>query len=266
MGRGRMRCRCFVAFVIALRNVPRRGDSPSRPAWRTARWRAKYHPPLSPAPNNATIHKRPTPRRVRQPPSLPASPVPDRYAPPDPRPTLPPERRADLRARLAEAYADTAAPRVVRLFEKAATGVLVRRATVEVAEGVGLAGDHAAKDFWRGRRVAGREVSVGSREVLDLLGVDLHMPGDNVIIEGLDLRGLAVGQRIVLGAGPEAVVLERSAAVHRPCGLFADRAGADAYAFAYAEDLRGILCFVRRGGTVREGDPVRVIYPDVSSR
>jgi MOSC domain-containing protein YiiM len=97
-----------------------------------------------------------------------------------------------------------------------------------------------------------------------MLGVDLHLPGDNVIVEGLDLRALAVGQRVALGVGPEAVVLERSAAVHRPCGLFADRAGADAYAFAYAEDVRGILCFVRCGGTAREGDPVHVIPPGIS--
>lgn len=190
--------------------------------------------------------------------------MPDRYAPPDPRPTLAPERRADLRARLEEAYAETTAPRVVRLFEKAATGVLVRRDAVEIVEGIGLAGDHAAKDFWRGRRVPGREVSVSSREVLEVLGVDLHLPGDNVVVEGLDLRALAVGRRIALGVGAESVVLERSAAVHRPCGLFAERAGAEAYAFAYAEDLRGILCFVRRGGITREGDAVRVLSPDAS--
>jgi MOSC domain-containing protein YiiM len=184
--------------------------------------------------------------------------VPDRYAPPDPKPTLPAERIRDLREQLAETLARTPAPRVVGLFDKVATGVLVRRDEAEVVAGVGFGGDHALKDYWRGKRVPGREVSVSSREVLDTLGVDWHLPGDNVVLEGLDLRLVPVGATIAIGSE---VVLERSAAVHRPCGLFADRAGAEAYAFTYAEDLRGVLCYARRGGIIRLGDAVEVTAP-----
>ena len=65
---------------------------------------------------------------------------------------------------------------------------LVERARVEA--GQGFVGDHAKKDWWKGERIPGREVTAIAREVLDALGAGPEVPGDNIITKGLDLKSL----------------------------------------------------------------------------
>lgn len=144
--------------------------------------------------------------------------------------------------------------RVVGLIEKPVPGEHAVREVVTVLPGQGFAGDHPRKDYWRGERIPGREVTAISREVMQVLGIDPLVPGDNLVVEGIDLRALQPGDRLVIGA----VVLERAEKPHRPCQLFQERTSPEAYAVAL-QGWRGALFRVRQGGTVRTGERVQVL-------
>ncbi|MCS7171977.1 MAG: MOSC domain-containing protein [Armatimonadetes bacterium] len=120
--------------------------------------------------------------------------------------------------------------------------------------GVGPAGEYAAKQFWKGRRVPGREVSAVNAEFLDLLGIAPEVPGDNLIVRGIRLGGLEPGTLVRVGP----VHLRRSTTLHRPCVLFRSRAGALAFELA-ALGWRGALFEVLNRGVVRVEDPVEVL-------
>lgn len=145
--------------------------------------------------------------------------------------------------------------RVAFLVESPAKG---KRATPEEAEvvvGKGLAGDYARKDFYKGERVPGREVSAVSLEVLRILGAgDPVAIGDNLVTAGIDLRALRPGDRLRVGGE---VVLCRSERPHRPCTPFRERTSPEAFAAVARGDHRGALFVVEKGGTVRVGDVLR---------
>lgn len=143
--------------------------------------------------------------------------------------------------------------KVAMLVETPTPGRHVVRARVEAVPGKGFAGDHARKSFYRGQLVPGREVTAMSREVLEVLGVDPVVVGDNLITEEIDLGRLEPGDRVRVGA---AVVLERSDREHRPCTLFRDRTSPAAFAAVSRERYRGALFVVRTGGTIATGDPI----------
>ena len=78
--------------------------------------------------------------------------------------------------------------------------------------------------------------------------------GENLIVEGLDSREVAVGDRFHLGE----VVLEATSA-RIPCNTFAARMGDPQFARTYFRGGRpGIYCRVIGAGTVAPGDPVRI--------
>jgi len=97
----------------------------------------------------------------------------------------------------------------------------------------------------------------GKRQVLlvdaETLGVFQLQPGltrENVTTEGLDVNGLAIGQRLRLGE----VELEVSA-VCDPCEqIEALRAGLQ----AEMQGRRGMLCRVVKGGTLQRGDGIEL--------
>ena len=129
------------------------------------------------------------------------------------------------------------------------------REAVEVVEGRGFAGDHPRKSFYRGALVPGREVSAMSLEVLHACGIDDPLVvGDNLITADLGLHSLAPGDRVQAGT----VVLERSPQPHQPCTVFRDRTSPEAFAVV-SRGFRGALFTVARGGTLRQGDPIRVL-------
>lgn len=163
---------------------------------------------------------------------------------------------------LAEALADRLVAlryngngRVAMLVETPASGDHRPREAVEVIPGKGFAGDHARKSFYKGALVPGREVTAVAREVLDVLGVDPVVVGDNLITEGLDLGALEPGDLVAAGE----VLLERSRPEHRPCTVFRDRTSPEAFVAIAQRRFRGALFTVRRGGTLRLGDPLVVI-------
>lgn len=131
----------------------------------------------------------------------------------------------------------------------------VAREAVEVVEGQGFAGDHARKSFYRGALVPGREVSAISLEVLSVCGVDDPLVvGDNLITTDIGLHLLTPGDRVQVGT----VVLARSPQPHQPCTVFRDRTSPEAFAVV-SRGFRGALFTVERGGTLRYGDPIRVL-------
>jgi len=160
----------------------------------------------------------------------------------------------DLESLLARLHYGTDS-RVDVLIEKPAPGVHVLADAVRVEPGVGVVGNHSRVSWWKGKPVAGREVTAMAAEVLEALGADLAVPGDNLITRGLDLGHLQAGDRIEIGGA----VLERTSSMHRPCSLFARRISEDARRAVLATNTRGALFVVLEGGTMRTGDPITLI-------
>jgi hypothetical protein len=137
--------------------------------------------------------------------------------------------------------------RVAYLVESPSPGMHRLRAALLLQEGVGCIGDHPS------RHASGREVSAISLEVLRVLQVRPEVPGDNLILEGIELRALKPGDRLLVGE----VVLERSERPHQPCATFRARTSPEAFEAVARTGLRGALFSVRRGGVIHVGDPVR---------
>ena len=159
---------------------------------------------------------------------------------------------SDLKEKL-EGIAYQRPVRIRAIVQKPAVGVhaLVEHAVVEA--GLGLVGDHRKKDWCKGKRIPEREVTAISIEVLEALGSSPEVPGANLILEGMDLRMLAAGQRIRVGID---VVLQRAVKNHRPCHLFARRISEEARAAVSEANLRCALFSVISGGEISVGDPV----------
>lgn len=148
-----------------------------------------------------------------------------------------------------------AEPQVADLIEKTAPGVHARRDIVEVARR-GFTGDHPRKSWWRGSEVPGRDVTAMAAEVLDALDVDTDVPGDNLITRGVDLGAIEPDDRLMIGD----VVLRRSAKQHRPCDVFARRTSLETMRAVAGTDTRGALFVVEKTGTIRIGDPIRLVH------
>jgi MOSC domain-containing protein YiiM len=77
--------------------------------------------------------------------------------------------------------------------------------------------------------------------------------GENLVIDGLDNRDVAVGDRFHVGEITLEATCPRS-----PCGTLAARMGDPQFARTYFGAARpGVYCRVVRSGTVAPGDPVR---------
>ena len=116
-------------------------------------------------------------------------------------------------------------------------------------------GDHAQKDWWKGARIPGREVTAFSSEIASILNVDPCVIGDNLITTGIDLKSLSPGDELHIGA----VRLKRSEKDHRPCETFARRVSKEAMLTVRETGTRGALFYVVCGGTLSVGDPITVV-------
>lgn len=150
--------------------------------------------------------------------------------------------------------------KVDSLIQKPAVGMHALVDKARVVAGDGFVGDHNKKDWWRGERIPGREVTAMAREVLDALGVGPEVPGDNIITKGLDLKNLQAGQLVRIGD----VILRRAEKVHRPCDLFASRISQEAREAVAALQLRGALFHVEQGGEIQKGDSIQVMPREVA--
>jgi MOSC domain-containing protein YiiM len=88
------------------------------------------------------------------------------------------------------------------------------------------------------------------------------LAGDQLYVDlDLSLEHVPPGTRIAIGAAE----IEVSPEPHMGCKLFRERYGADAQRFVNSDigralQLRGINAWVVKNGTVRTGDPVRVLF------
>ncbi|MBO6575775.1 MAG: MOSC domain-containing protein [Rhodothermales bacterium] len=143
---------------------------------------------------------------------------------------------------------------VAYLVGKPAPGEHLPLERTLVVAGKGFEGDHDRTAWWKGELIPGREVTAMAIEVLRAMRVAPDVPGDNLITRGVDLGALNAGDRLMIGD----VVLVRSEKPHRPCALFRQRAGHEAFEAA-AAGLRGALFSVERSGEIAVGDPIEVV-------
>jgi MOSC domain-containing protein YiiM len=95
-----------------------------------------------------------------------------------------------------------------------------------------------------------RQILLMDRETLDVFELAPGIVRENVTTEGLDVNGLAIGQRLQIGG----VELQVSA-VCDPCEqIEALRPGLQ----AAMQGRRGMLCKVARGGLLKRGDEIVV--------
>src|SRR5215469_1130346 len=102
-----------------------------------------------------------------------------------------------------------------------------------------------------------RQVLLMDQETLEHFGLQPGIGRENITTEGLDVNGLAVGQRLRIGASEFQVSL-----VCDPCQqMEALRPGLQ----AAMQGKRGMLCKVLRGGMIRRGDEIVILQTPAAS-
>ena len=122
----------------------------------------------------------------------------------------------------------------------------------------GVEGQYPGKQWWLGRRVPGRQISVVNAEVLDALEIGYDIPGDNLIIRGINLALFDPGD--VLRVGDALLIATQTP--HRPCTKFGQRTSAAKLKAVAAQRFRGTLFDALHPATIRVGDAVeRLLMP-----
>ncbi len=117
---------------------------------------------------------------------------------------------------------------------------------------VGVEGQYPGKQWWQGRRVPGRQISALSADILDALEIEQGVPGDNLIIRGLNLELFAPGDTLRVGDA----ILTVTPTPHRPCGKLAARTSLTKKTAISAGKRRGLLLDARYPATISVGDTV----------
>ena len=122
----------------------------------------------------------------------------------------------------------------------------------------GVCGQYPGKQWWCGKRVPGRQISAVNAEVLDTLDIPYDVPGDNLIIRGIDLSHFAPGDTLRVGDA----LLFVTPTPHRPCSKLARRTSLTQMKAISAGRLRGVLLDARAPATISVGDIVeRILLP-----
>ena len=136
--------------------------------------------------------------------------------------------------------------RVIHLFRAPK-----RRAPMEELQEARALEDVGLEGCAHARPQGKRQVLLMDRETLDVFQLAPGIVRENLTTEGLDVNGLAFGQRLQIGE----VELQVSA-VCDPCEqIEALRPGLQ----AAMQGRRGMLCKVARGGLLRRGDEIVVM-------
>jgi MOSC domain-containing protein YiiM len=107
------------------------------------------------------------------------------------------------------------------------------------------------------RRGSKRQVLLIDSETLAEMALHPGQVKENILTQGLDVRGLARGQRLRIGQA----LLEVTIAC-TPCSMFeAIRPGLE----AEMRGKRGMLCRVLEGGLMRPGDSIEVVAQEGAS-
>jgi MOSC domain-containing protein YiiM len=176
--------------------------------------------------------------------------------------TAPYRRYAELEAGLAEIERSPRERGVLDLIvRRPARGEREVLTIAELNIDEGLVGDRWAQ----GKRHRENQVTLMSSRVAALLAADRErwsLAGDQLYVD-LDLSAehLPAGTRVAIGAAE----VEVSPEPHMGCRLFRERFGPEAERFVNsavgrALQLRGINAWVVKGGEIRQGDVVRVLF------
>lgn len=123
----------------------------------------------------------------------------------------------------------------------------------------GVCGQYPGKQWWRGRRIPGRQISAVNAEVLDALDIPYDVPGDNLIVRGIDLSRFAPGNTLRVGEA----LLFVTPTPHRPCSKLARRTSLTKMKAISAGRLRGVLLDTPAPATISVGDAVeRILLGD----
>ncbi len=127
----------------------------------------------------------------------------------------------------------------------------------------GVEGEYPGKQWWQGRRVPGRQISALNAEVLDALEIDYDVPGDNLIIRGINLELFAPGDTLRVGDA----LLIVTPTPHRPCTKLAARTSLTKKTAMGAGKRRGLLLDARYAAVISIGDTVeRLLFSDAEAR
>jgi len=130
-------------------------------------------------------------------------------------------------------------------------------ASLIVVPEIGVEGQYPGKQWWLGRRVPGRQVSALSADVLDALEIGYDIPGDNLVIRGLDLERFGPGDTLRIGDA----LLVVTPTPHRPCAKLARRTSPVKKELLSVGKRRGLLLDACRTATISLGDLVeRVVF------
>jgi len=136
-------------------------------------------------------------------------------------------------------------PTVLRLYLCPVLGQPAR----EVAEAKALA-DWGLDGCAHARRGSKRQVLLMDSETLTEMDLRSGQVKENILTQGLDVRGLTRGQRVRIGQALLEVTIPCT-----PCNMFeAIRPGLE----AEMRGKRGMLCRVLEGGTICPGDTIEV--------
>lgn len=131
----------------------------------------------------------------------------------------------------------------------------VTMTTLQVLPESGVCGQYPGKQWWQGRRVPGRQISAVSADVLDALEIPYDVPGDNLILRGIDLGRFVPGDTLRVGDA----LLSVTPTLHRPCAKLARRTSLTRMKAISAGRLRGLLLDARAPATIKVGDLVELI-------
>lgn len=132
--------------------------------------------------------------------------------------------------------------------------------SLRVTPGVGVEGEYPGKQWWQGRRVPGRQISAVNAEVLDALEIAYDVPGDNLIIRGIDLSRFEPGDVLRVGDA----LLVATATPHRPCAKFGQRTSPDKLRAIAVGRFRGTLFDALQPASLTVGDAVERLLLDVA--
>jgi MOSC domain-containing protein YiiM len=158
---------------------------------------------------------------------------------------------ADYEARLAALHFETVGF-VQALFVSPQPDTHLPVSSLRVVPEVGVEGEYPGKQWWQGRRVPGRQISALNAEVLDTLEIAYGVPGDNLIICGLNLEDFQPGDTLRVGDA----LLEVTPTLHRPCAKLAARTTLTKKTAISEGKRRGLLLDARLPATISVGDSV----------
>lgn len=122
---------------------------------------------------------------------------------------------------------------------------------------VGVEGQYPGKQWWQGRRVPGRQISALSADILDVLEIEYGVPGDNLVLRGINLEAFAPGDTLRIGDA----LLTVTETPHRPCAKLAARTTLTKKTALAVGKRRGVLLDARALATISVGDPVERLLP-----